>query len=213
VAAPDSGQSTDALPADASPADLGTPADAAAPDAGAVEDARVMDATVPMDAAPRMDAAAPDSGPPPPFVLTSSAFMNGGAIPAANSCRGVDIQPEVAWTGAPPQTMSFAVVLIDDTIHYVHWVAYNIPPNIAELPEGASTRGQLPPGTMEAHAYGTRYRGPCPNSTHTYQFRVYALDQPMITFTASDPIGEAQLRAAFGNRALGVATMTGTFTP
>lgn len=148
-----------------------------------------------------------------PLTLTSDSFMDGDAISARHSCRGEDLQPQLSWVNAPAETMSFAIVLIDLSIDYVHWVAYDVPPDTSDLPEGASNYGQLPPGTLEARAYGTSYRGPCPTSTHMYSFRIYALDQPMTAFTAVNPIRDADLSAAFDAHTLARATLTGTFTP
>jgi Raf kinase inhibitor-like YbhB/YbcL family protein len=157
----------------------------------------------PIDAGP-IDAA---------FQLTSTAFMDNGKIPVMNSGQGANLQPELAWTNAP-QAASFAVVLIDTTIDYVHWVAFDIPSTTNMLAEGASNNSMLPPGTMQAMAYlGMTYHGPNPpaGETHSYQFRVYALRAPTVAFNASDPIRDAQLTLAFSPYLLGLAALHGTF--
>ena len=70
------------------------------------------------------------------LTLTSPAFVAGGAIPAANTCSGVNTSPQLTWTGAPSGTLSFAVVLTDLSLtpHLVHWVIYDIPAGATGLP-------------------------------------------------------------------------------
>jgi Raf kinase inhibitor-like YbhB/YbcL family protein len=164
---------------------------------------------------------APDVAPPPDLppdvamtelTLESSAFGEGEPIPVRHTCYGDDVQPELSWSDPPAGTGSLAVVLIDEAIGYVHWVAFNLPADTRSLPEGASNRGELPAGTEEARGFGgPGYHGPCPGNVHVYAFRVYALPGP-VTFTASDPILERDLADAFGN-ALAVASLKGNFGP
>jgi Raf kinase inhibitor-like YbhB/YbcL family protein len=203
----------DAAPMDAARIDA-SPMDAAV-DAGSSPDASDPDADAPDADEPdavEADAMEEDGG-IGPFVVTSSAFVEGAEIPRANSCYGIDRQPDLTWSGAPAGTMSFAAVLIDDTIDYVHWVAYGIPPTTTSLPAGASDDGLLPAGTQEADAYCVEYCGPCPGQMHQYSFRIYALDVATIAFTAQNPIDDADLDAAFDANTLGIAALTGTFTP
>lgn len=199
--------------------DAAAPADAANPDASQLDatsrDAAAPDATTPDsgDAGTPMDATIPDTGVLPPFTITSAAYTNGSMIPTRHTCRGVNIQPQFTWTNVPPGTMSFALVLIDDSIDFVHWIAYNIPASTMMLPEGASNNHQLPPGSMEARAYcNLVYCGPCPSPpAHTYTFRLYAIDQATVPFTATGTIRNAQITAAFGSHMLGRANLSGTF--
>lgn len=190
--------------ADQGVADLG-PDDLGAPDSG------------PVDMGPA-DLGEPDLGPPDmgmqgPLTLTSPALANGGVIPDRHACAGADLQPELNWQGVPPGTQSFALVMIDDTIDFVHWVAYNIPPTTTSLAEATSDMGQLPKGTVEANAFCQRYCGPCPPNMHQYTFRLYALDVPSVNFPFSGFIQDANIQTAFGASTLESATLTGTFTP
>ncbi|CAN5318687.1 hypothetical protein BH09MYX1_BH09MYX1_04880 [soil metagenome] len=46
------------------------------------------------------------------FALTSTSFVEGAAIPVANSCKGpTDDSPPLTWTGAPAGVLSYAVTL------------------------------------------------------------------------------------------------------
>ena len=88
--------------------------------------------------------------------LTSTAFASQGEIPAANTCEGADKPPALAWSGAPPATKSFALIVDDPDAPdpkapktvWVHWVVYNVPAAATGLPEG----GKLPAGALEGVA-------------------------------------------------------------
>jgi Raf kinase inhibitor-like YbhB/YbcL family protein len=118
--------------------------------------------------------------------LVSADFDAGGSIPAIHTCDGTDTAPALSWSGAPPGTRSFALIVDDPDapdpaapkMTWVHWVLYNIPISAASLP--SSIRGtDLPPGTRtglndwKKNAYG----GPCPpTGRHRYVHKLYALD-------------------------------------
>ena len=118
------------------------------------------------------------------FVLTSTAFKDGGDIPARYTCDGADVSPPLAWSGAPPDTQSF-VLIVDDPdapdphaprVVWVHWVVYNLPATCGGLPEATA---QLPVGTKVAinDFKKTKYGGPCPPiGEHRYFHKLYALD-------------------------------------
>jgi Raf kinase inhibitor-like YbhB/YbcL family protein len=186
----DDGGSMDAVPSDTVAEDAGVPADA----------------DLPIDTGIN-----PDAG--PEFVLTSTTIQANAPFPVDATCFGIDTQPDLEWSGVPPGTRSFVVVLIGTTMDYVHWVAFDLPATITGLPAGASNHRRMPPGTMEAHAYCDFYCGPCPPvslGVQTYELRVYALDVPTIAFTSVNPIGNEQLRNAFSQNTLGIARLQAT---
>ncbi|GAB1257796.1 YbhB/YbcL family Raf kinase inhibitor-like protein [Aurantivibrio plasticivorans] len=114
----------------------------------------------------------------------STAFANGTDIAKQFSTEGDDVSPPLAWTDAPEGTKGFAVICHDPdaplisangTYGFVHWVHYNIPGNVSELPENckAHTDGKNDFGNV---AYG----GPMPpdgHGTHHYYFWVIALKE------------------------------------
>lgn len=120
------------------------------------------------------------------LTLTSESFIQNGMIPIRHTCDGQDISPELSWTEIPAGTKSL-VLIVDDPdapdpadpkMTWVHWVLYNIPPDINGLPEGASVAG-LPSGTLEGinDWQRTGYGGPCPPiGTHRYFHKLYAVD-------------------------------------
>ena len=95
--------------------------------------------------------------------LSSSAFPDGGSIPAQYTCEGNDVSPPLAWSGVPPGTKSLALIVDDPDapdpaqprMTWVHWVLYDLPPTASALPEAVATAA-LPPGTREgAQRLGT----------------------------------------------------------
>jgi hypothetical protein len=118
--------------------------------------------------------------------VTSSAFQQGGSIPAKYTCEGQDVSPPLAWAGVPASAKSIAMIVDDPDAPdpakpqrvYVHWVLYNIPGGISSLSENASKSG-LPKGAVQGkNDWGKpQYGGPCPPiGRHRYFFKVYALD-------------------------------------
>ncbi|MGH9588896.1 MAG: YbhB/YbcL family Raf kinase inhibitor-like protein, partial [Terracidiphilus sp.] len=92
------------------------------------------------------------------------------------------VSPSLDWSGAPASTKSFALILHDPDapVDFTHWLAYDIPPGVHRLAEGASNDGAMPPGSAEG-LNGFRkmgYGGPCPpeGKPHHYLFLLYALD-------------------------------------
>lgn len=118
------------------------------------------------------------------FQVQSPAFGLGADIPARFTCSGEDLSPPLSWTGAPPGTRAFALVVDDPDAPggtWVHWTAYNLPPTASGVPEAVrpDAEGFLQ-GTNDFRKRG--YGGPCPprgHGAHRYFFRVYALDQPL----------------------------------
>ncbi len=108
--------------------------------------------------------------------LRSSAFQDGGRIPARYTCDGEDVSPPLDIRRAPDGVMSFALVMDDPDAPmgtFDHWIVWNIPPDTEKIGEG-----QQPEGVPGRNNFKTlQYGGPCPPSgTHTYRFKLYALD-------------------------------------
>ncbi len=114
--------------------------------------------------------------------IHSNSFANGGAIPRRYTCDGAGDSPGLEWPSAPAGTKSFALVMNDPDalLDFTHWLAYNIPPGVRRLAEGASAQGAMPQGSAEGtNSFGRfGYGGPCPpaGKLHHYVFRLYALD-------------------------------------
>ncbi len=117
------------------------------------------------------------------LTLKSSAFSHNGAIPREHTCEGADTAPDLSWSGAPPATKSFALIVDDPDapdpkapkMTYVHWVLYDIPASAT----GISAGGKTPAGARDGKNdfKRTGWGGPCPPiGRHRYFFKLYALD-------------------------------------
>ncbi len=115
--------------------------------------------------------------------VTSSAFGQGENIPTKYSCDGQNVSPPLQWSGAPPTTQSYAIIVDDPDAPrgtFTHWVGYDISASRTSLPEGINSAGK----SGKNGAGGSGYTGPCPpNGTHRYFFRVYALDIPSLNLS------------------------------
>ena len=147
--------------------------------------------------------------------LTSSAFTEGGSIPAEFTCEGKDISPPLKWSGAPARAKSLALIVDDPDAPagtWVHWVLYNLPASTSELPENASR----PPSILGSAAQGLNdfrrsgYGGPCPppGKPHRYFFKLYALDSELSLRRGST---KKDLEKAMQGHILTQAQLMGTY--
>ena len=70
--------------------------------------------------------------------IKSPAFKEGATIPAKYTCDDLDFSPPIEWSKGPEGTISYALICDDPDAPggtWVHWVIYNIPDSIHELPE------------------------------------------------------------------------------
>lgn len=146
------------------------------------------------------------------FTIKSDTFVNNSRIPAKYSCDGNDISPPLAWSGAPENTQSFALICSDPDAPsgtWYHWVVFDIPKNTLALTENMNP---LPAGSIAAENSWKRerYNGPCPpkGSTHHYIFTIYALDAKL---DLSSHIDAETLINAMNGHVLMTTQITGLF--
>jgi Raf kinase inhibitor-like YbhB/YbcL family protein len=148
--------------------------------------------------------------------LTSTAFANGGDIPAPYTCEGSDVAPPLAWSGVPDRTKSLALIVDDPDapdpaapkMTWVHWVLYDIAPNASGLPEGGKP---LPEGARDGQNDWKRtgYGGPCPPvGRHRYFFKLYALDTLLHDLRSPK---KADLEKAMQGHVVAQAELIGTY--
>jgi len=119
--------------------------------------------------------------------VTSTAFQEGQAIPKKYTGDGDDVSPPLQWSGAPAGTKAFALICDDPDAPraepWVHWVLYDLPGDVHELPEAVPTSGSSPRGGAQGrNDFGNPgYGGPAPprGKPHRYYFKIYALDAPL----------------------------------
>jgi Raf kinase inhibitor-like YbhB/YbcL family protein len=115
-----------------------------------------------------------------PLTLTSPAFAPNGDLPEKYTCRGAGLLPPLAWSDAPEQAASFALILEDPDAPggmFRHFGAYGIPATLRELPEGTGDLAEpLQPVLHDFGAVGLFPPCPPPGSgVHRYHFRLFAL--------------------------------------
>lgn len=152
------------------------------------------------------------------LVLSSKSFNHQGEIPRQYTCEGKDISPPLAWSGAPDNTKSFALIVDDPDAPdpkapqrvYVHWVLYNMPASAGGLEEAVAS-DKLPGGTKEGkNDWGrTGYGGPCPPiGRHRYFHKLYALDTELPDLGAAT---KKELLEAMEGHILAQAELIGTY--
>ena len=109
-------------------------------------------------------------------------------------CDGQNRSPELVWSGAPSETKSFIVTAYDPDAPtgsgLWHWSAFNIPPSVVRLDEGAaSAGGTMPAGALQARNdfSHNQYDGACPpkGSTHHYLVTVFAMPMDSLPLDAT----------------------------
>lgn len=137
------------------------------------------------------------------LTLTSASFKEGDILASRHvlseaygfGCAGDNLSPQLAWSGVPDGTESFAVTCFDPDAPtgsgFWHWVVVNIPPSVTALELGAGdpAAGKMPAGALEVRTdFGKPgYGGPCPPqgaNVHRYIFTVHAVGLKALPVTA-----------------------------
>jgi Raf kinase inhibitor-like YbhB/YbcL family protein len=149
------------------------------------------------------------------LTLSSPSFSHEDKIPRQYTCDGSDQSPPLQWTGAPRGTQGFALLVHDPDAPsgpFTHWVLFDIPVEMAEIPEGAAPAEVGVPGTNDFGREG--YGGPCPppgHGPHRYFFTLYALDRSGVGLGLRRGARRAEVERALQGHILAEAQLMGTY--
>lgn len=146
--------------------------------------------------------------------LTSPVFSEGGPIPEVHTGEGRNLSPPLKWSGAPPNTRAF-VLIVDDpdasSGNWVHWVLYDLPATATELPADLA-RSQYVAGAMQGlnDFRHLGYGGPMPppGKPHRYFFKLYALDRPL---ELKPGLSKREIEHAMAKNVIAQAQLMGTY--
>ena len=165
--------------------------------------------------AARAAVAAPPQRHEAAMQVTSKLISPGAEFPKRNSCQGEDLSPQLAWSGAPATTQSFALILDDPDAPsgtFTHWLVWNLPAATTELAENVPKTPQVPGGGAQGrNDFGKiGYGGPCPppGKPHRYYFRLFALDS---TLAVKPGAGRHELERAMEGHILARGELMGRF--
>jgi len=142
------------------------------------------------------------------FVLRSPAVTNGGALPVEFTGDGEGATLPLEWSGTPPGTQSFAVIMHHEApdMSKWYWILYNIPANVHGLPKNVKGVGTLGNNSVNQRTeYAPPHsKGPGPK---TYIYTVYALSAPVQLTVPPSQVNREVLLAAMKDRLLGTAEL------
>ena len=148
-----------------------------------------------------------------PFQLIVPSFPDGGAIPQLHTRDGADLAPALEWSGEPPGTRSFALIVDDPDAPrgvWTHWLLWDIPPHVHALAQGF-VPGRL--GRNGSNDFGRRgYGGPAPprgHGPHRYFFRLLALSAPELGL--AEGASRAEVDRALEDKVLARAAYMGRY--
>jgi len=167
---------------------------------------------------------APATPPPPPLSLKTSAFSDGGDVPAKYGCdvaQGAPmISPALTWANVPKAAVTLTLIMHDTDANpqkgimdVTHWTVFNIPATATSLPEGVTPDAPVADAGMQGkNIRGVNgYQAPCPpkgGPAHHYIFELYALDTKL-DLPAGAP--RADILKAMDGHIVGKSSYVGSF--
>jgi Raf kinase inhibitor-like YbhB/YbcL family protein len=149
----------------------------------------------------------------PNMQVTSNAFDSGDVIPIRFTSHGDNVQPDFTITGAPDNTVSYAIIFHDievalggGTDSVTHWLAWNIPS--PEIPEGGLPEGSVQGNNIRGQASYIGSGAPFADRYHHYVFEFYALSENL---DLEEGASRAELEAALQGKVVAKAAYVGRY--
>jgi Raf kinase inhibitor-like YbhB/YbcL family protein len=151
--------------------------------------------------------------------VRSDAFENVGQIPAKFSVDGQDISPPLSWSRVPDGTQSLTLLVEDPDAPtpnpFVHWILYNLPPDLCGLPEdvrhenpAAAGGGALQGKNSNLKIGWTGMAPPKGDTPHHYHFQLFALDKRL---DLEPGAGRSAVIDAMAGHVIGRGEVVGTY--
>lgn len=143
--------------------------------------------------------------------ISAQNFADGGVLPQDITCDGQNLSPALTLSRVPDYAKSLVLILDDadsNPKYFTHWIMFNISQYTTNL-ESGKVLGNVITGTND---YGNQeYDGPCPpnGETHTYYFRIYALDT---TLSLDGTAKRVDLDNAMKGHIISSGELKGTYT-
>jgi len=141
--------------------------------------------------------------------ISSPGLENDAPLPQKYACDGTNVNPPLKIENVPAQAKSLALILDDLDApggSYVHWILWNIDPNLREIQEDSAPEGAVQ-GLNDFKK--SQYGGPCPPSRpHRYSFKIYALDSML---SLGSNASKSDLEKAMKGHILGQAQLTTSY--
>jgi len=145
------------------------------------------------------------------LTVSSNAFKNNGYIPSKYTCDGENISPQLSWTAGPEGTKTYVLICDDPDAPakvWVHWLIFNMPANMLEIPENSMGIAGAKYGTTDSRKMV--YGGPCPpGGTHHYHFKIYALDNELPIASGAT---KSEIESAMTEHILAFGELVGLYT-
>lgn len=152
------------------------------------------------------------------IVVSSPSFSPNGMLASQFSDYANGISPALAWKPVP-KAVSYVLIAEDPDAKpitpVVHWLAWNLPANVTQLPEGLQEQPRLtlPDGVLQGrNTHGSAgYYGPHPpvgDPPHHYHFQVFALDTQLSVPPGGD---RAALLAAMKGHVIAKGEIVGLY--
>ena len=149
------------------------------------------------------------------FMIKSSAFADGSALPTEFTCDGADQSPPLEWSEPPGGTRSFALIVDDPDAPsgtFSHWAAFNIPSTARDLAAGAGNQSEGMMSQARNDFGRSGYGGACPpngHGPHRYRFKLFALDVDRLEIPPDAKAKDVEARAE--QHRIARAELTGTY--
>jgi hypothetical protein len=146
--------------------------------------------------------------------LTSPAFDDGDPIPVEYGRGARDVNPPLRVENVPEAAATLTLVMDDpDAVDpagkvWLHWLVWGLPASTTEIPEDwTPSEGVEGPNDFGERGYG----GPAPpDDTHTYRFKLYAVDEPLDLAAGAD---QRDVDEAMAGHVVARTQLTGTYSP